>query len=99
MKVETYLNESIENIDPKPVFEPKTQKLKHQNLLASLKKQSEDIEKRTKYWTEEIAKIEQRKARQTPPGSQMIRITSPEPVEEFAQIELTKKLKVEAQRT
>ena len=90
MKVETYLNESIENIDPKPVFEPKTQKLEHQNLLASLKKQSEDIEKRTKYWTEEIAKIEQRKARQTPPGSQMIRITSPEPVEEFPQIELPK---------
>ena len=90
MKVETYLNESIENIDPKPVFEPKTQKLEHQNLLASLKKQSEDIEKRTKYWTEEIAKIEQRKARQTPPGSQMIRITSPAPVEEFPQIELSK---------
>ena len=90
MKVETYLNESIENIDPKPVFEPKPQKLEHQNLLASLKKQSEDIEKRTKYWTEEIAKIEQRKARQTPPGSQLIRVTSPEPVDEFPQIELPK---------
>ena len=87
MKVETYLNESIENIDPKPVGELKVQNLEHQNLLASLKKQSEDIEKRTKYWTKEIAKIEQRKARQTPPGSQMIRITSPEPVEEFPQIE------------
>ena len=87
MKVETYLNESIENIDPKPVGEPKIQNLEHQNLLASLKKQSEDIEKRTKYWTKEIAKIEQRKARQTPPGSQMVRITSPEPVEEFPQME------------
>ena len=87
MKVETYLNESIENIDPEPTVETKVQNLEHANLLASLKKQSEDIEKRTKYWTKEIAKIEQRKARQTPPGSQMVRITTPEPVEEFPQLE------------
>ena len=37
-----------------------------------LKKQSQDIEKRTVYWRNEIKKIESKRAREPPPGSQMI---------------------------